>query len=94
MSRSNHQILPILSLLLTASLWGLVWYPLRLLEDQGLSGLWLSLTSYGAVLAVGLVWLAVVHQPEMFQAQLCTFVGIVMWPYQPGASCGSHSAGM
>ena len=57
MSRSNHQILPILSLLLTASLWGLVWYPLRLLESQGLSGLWLSLTSYGAVLAVGLVWL-------------------------------------
>jgi len=57
MSRSNHQILPILSLLLTATMWGLVWYPLRLLEDQGLSGLWLSLTSYGAVLAVGLVWL-------------------------------------
>lgn len=57
MNRSNHQILPILSLLLAATLWGLVWYPLRLLEDQGLSGLWLSLASYGAALAVGLVWL-------------------------------------
>ena len=57
MSRSNHQILPILSLLLTATLWGLVWYPLRLLETQGLSGLWLSLASYGAALLVGLVWL-------------------------------------
>ncbi len=56
-NRSNQQILPILSLLLTATLWGLVWYPLRLLEEQGLSGLWLSLASYGAALAVGLVWL-------------------------------------
>ncbi|HED18963.1 MAG TPA: DMT family transporter [Gammaproteobacteria bacterium] len=57
MSRSNHQILPILSLLLAAVLWGLVWYPLRLLEAQGLSGLWLSLVGYGATLVIGLVWL-------------------------------------
>lgn len=57
MKRSNHHILPVLSLLLTASLWGLVWYPLRLLEGQGLSGLWLTLASYGATLALGLVWL-------------------------------------
>ena len=57
MKRSNHHILPVLSLLLTASLWGLVWYPLRLLEGQGLSGLWVTLASYGAALALGLVWL-------------------------------------
>ena len=57
MQHSNHQILPVLSLLLTATLWGLVWYPLRLLEAQGLSGLWLSLISYGAALTLGLVWL-------------------------------------
>ncbi|MEA2078931.1 MAG: DMT family transporter [Pseudomonadota bacterium] len=57
MKRSNHHILPVLSLLLTASLWGLVWYPLRLLEGQGLSGLWMTLASYGAALGLGLVWL-------------------------------------
>jgi drug/metabolite transporter (DMT)-like permease len=57
MNRSNHHILPVLSLLLTASLWGLVWYPLRLLEEQGLHGLWLSLASYAAALALGLPWL-------------------------------------
>jgi drug/metabolite transporter (DMT)-like permease len=57
MTRSNHHILPVLSLLLTASLWGLVWYPLRLLEGQGLSGLWVTLSSYGATLALGLIWL-------------------------------------
>ena len=57
MTRSNHHILPVLSLLLTASLWGLIWYPLRLLEGQGLSGLWVTLSSYGATLALGLIWL-------------------------------------
>ena len=57
MKRSSHHILPVLSLLLTASLWGLVWYPLRLLEGQGLSGLWVTLSSYGAALVLGLVWL-------------------------------------
>ena len=57
MQHSNHQILPVLSLLVTATLWGLIWYPLRLLEAQGLSGLWLSLISYGAALTLGMVWL-------------------------------------
>jgi drug/metabolite transporter (DMT)-like permease len=57
MNRSNHHVLPVLSLLFTASLWGLVWYPLRLLENQGLHGLWVTLVSYGAALALGLLWL-------------------------------------
>lgn len=50
-------MLPVLSLLLTAFLWGLVWYPLRLLEEQGLHGLWTTLISYAAALLVGLAWL-------------------------------------
>ena len=57
MNRCSHPLLPVFSLLLTATLWGLVWYPLRLLETQGLQGLWLSLSSYGAALLVGLPWL-------------------------------------
>ena len=57
MNRSNHHILPVLSLLLSATLWGLVWYPLRLLDGQGLQGLWVSLASYAAALLLGLVWL-------------------------------------
>jgi len=51
-ARTDHHLLPVFSLLLTASLWGIVWYPLRLLEDAGLHGLWSSLISYGAVLCV------------------------------------------
>ena len=39
---------PVLSLLFTATFWGIVWYPLRLLEQAGLSGSWQMLVSYGA----------------------------------------------
>ena len=40
MTKPYRHWLPVLSLLFTATLWGMVWYPLRLLESQGLSGLW------------------------------------------------------
>lgn len=56
-SKPSPPLLPILSLLLGATLWGVIWYPLRLLEDSGLSGLWTSLTMYLAVIAIGLPWL-------------------------------------
>ena len=41
-----HQLGPILSLLLAATLWGIFWYPLRLLEQHGLHGLWSTLLIY------------------------------------------------
>jgi len=51
-AKPEHRLLPVLSLLFTATLWGVVWYPLRLLEDAGLGGLWSSLLSYGMALTV------------------------------------------
>lgn len=51
-AKPEHRLLPVLSLLFTATLWGVVWYPLRLLDAAGLGGLWSSLFSYGAALAV------------------------------------------
>ncbi len=42
------------ALLFSATLWGVLWYPLRLLEGQGLAGLWSSLVLYGAAGLVGL----------------------------------------
>jgi drug/metabolite transporter (DMT)-like permease len=50
MESSNQQsrLLPVISLLLSATLWGVVWYPLRLLEQQGLAGLWSALLSFAA----------------------------------------------
>ncbi len=53
-SKQSHIILPVLALLLGAILWGLFWYPLRLLEENGLVGLWATLLIYGAALVVGM----------------------------------------
>lgn len=49
---SRH--LPALSILLGASMWGVIWYPMRLLEAQGLSGLWLTLIIYATALIASL----------------------------------------
>lgn len=56
----SHRMLPLLpvaALLLGATLWGVLWYPLRLLEEQGLSGLWLALITNAVAWCVGLPWL-------------------------------------
>lgn len=45
--------LPVASLLVGASLWGVVWYPYRLLGAAGLDGAWASALTYGVALAVG-----------------------------------------
>ena len=44
---------PTLALLAGASLWGVVWYPYRLLAEGGLDGLWSTLFTYGLALVVG-----------------------------------------
>jgi len=52
---------PLLSLLFAASFWGVVWYPLRLLQEAGLSGSWQMLVAYGCAFLV----LALVRWPGM-----------------------------
>ena len=49
-------LLPVVALLFSATAWGVVWYPLRLLEAAGLHGLWVSVISFTAALPVGF-WL-------------------------------------
>jgi drug/metabolite transporter (DMT)-like permease len=39
-----------------AILWGVVWYPMRLLEDRGLQGVWLTLALFGSALLASLPW--------------------------------------
>ncbi len=50
-ARAAKPLLPTLSVLLAAALWGVFWYPLRLLEAHGLSGLWSTLLIYSGTLA-------------------------------------------
>lgn len=51
-AKPGATIFPILSLLLAATLWGVFWYPLRLLEQHGLQGLWSTLFIYSGTLVV------------------------------------------
>lgn len=46
--------LPVLALLLGATLWGVMWWPLRHFERDGLQGPWLSLGIYGILTLLGL----------------------------------------
>lgn len=43
-------LLPVAALLYAATFWGLVWYPVRELEELGVAGLWQTLVAYGAAL--------------------------------------------
>jgi drug/metabolite transporter (DMT)-like permease len=44
---------PTWALLFGAALWGVVWYPYRLLAASGLDGIWASILTYGLALAAG-----------------------------------------
>jgi len=50
----THRMLPVICILLGASLWGVIWYPMRLLEAGGLSGLWLALILYSSAYVASL----------------------------------------
>jgi len=56
-SNSQYNLLPVGALLLSSTMWGVLWYPLRLLESQGLTGLWTSLMMYFAAGLVALPWM-------------------------------------
>ena len=66
---SNRTVgaLPVMSLLLGASLWGVVWYPLRGLEHGGLQGVWLTLILYATALVFSLPRTAR-HLPEFLHS--------------------------
>lgn len=67
---------PILSLLLAATLWGLFWYPLRILEQNGLSGLWATLFIYLGTLPI-LVVLFYRYRDQFYEnATLLIFIAL------------------
>lgn len=63
-SKQEYRLLPVFSLLFTATLWGLIWYPLRLLEQQGLAGVWSAVVSYGVLLCLFL-WVPVRERQDL-----------------------------
>ena len=53
-SKPASPVLPVLALLAGATLWGVIWYPMRLLETAGLNGVWLTLILYASALVFSL----------------------------------------
>jgi drug/metabolite transporter (DMT)-like permease len=60
------RFLPVIALLWAASFWGMVWYPLRLLESAGLNGLWTTLVIFTVAALLGL-WVAWSKRDELWQ---------------------------
>ena len=50
----STSLFPIFALLFGATMWGLVWYPIRLFEAQGLHGLWSSALMYCGTFVVAI----------------------------------------
>lgn len=57
-SNRTSAYLPVAALLVGATMWGVIWYPMRLLETHGLAGIWLTFILYTAALIVSLPWAA------------------------------------
>jgi drug/metabolite transporter (DMT)-like permease len=45
-TKNISTLLPIISCLIAATLWGIFWYPLRVLDELGIPGLWATLIIY------------------------------------------------
>lgn len=53
-ANQSESKLAILSLLFAASMWGFIWYPMRLFEQAGMSVIWLTLVMYLTAAVVSL----------------------------------------
>lgn len=53
---TTHRYLPVASILLGASLWGVIWFPMRQLEAGGLTGLWLTLILFATAFIASLAF--------------------------------------
>jgi drug/metabolite transporter (DMT)-like permease len=49
---------PVWALLAGASMWGVLWYPYRLLAQAGIDGIWSTLVTYGFAFALGVALFA------------------------------------
>ncbi|WP_294248621.1 DMT family transporter [Propionivibrio sp.] len=54
-ARGREKRAAVLSLLTGALIWGLIWYPYRLLRDAGIDGVVASTATYSVALAIGLL---------------------------------------
>lgn len=71
----SHRV-PVFSLLAGASMWGLTWWPMRMLRDLGLSGTWLTIVSSAAAALLLLPW--ALRQHPRWQAHHAALLVIML----------------
>jgi len=54
-NHNQSSLLPAAALLVGASIWGIIWYPIRLLEQAGISGAISTTITYFIALLIGLI---------------------------------------
>jgi drug/metabolite transporter (DMT)-like permease len=54
---SKYNVMPVAGILSGALVWGLIWYPYRILQDMGLSGAFAAMASYVLALLCGALML-------------------------------------
>src|SRR3569832_1234189 len=53
-TNSRSELLPVIVLLFAVCFWGVLWWPLRWLEENGIPGLWASLLLFLSACVIGL----------------------------------------
>lgn len=66
-TKYSSNILPVISLLVSATLWGIAWFPLRVLESSGINGLWTSALVYSVPLILGAIFLVKQYKQILIQ---------------------------
>jgi drug/metabolite transporter (DMT)-like permease len=69
--------LPVTVLLFSSTMWGLSWWPLKAFGEQGLSGPWVALLTYGLVGVAGLPWLWREHAQWRRQTGLLLLIALL-----------------
>ncbi len=72
-SKPGRDIVAIVALLATAFFWGLLWFPMRWLEERGVPGLWATGLLFGSALLTGapLLW--------RYRGQMALRPGLLLW---------------
>ena len=78
LSNQTRPFYPSLAVLIGAILWGVVWYPMRLLEDRGLGALWLTFVIYAAALPYTVRSLGTLNRSPGWLTVLALAAG---WPW-------------
>ena len=67
LSGNNNKTLPVISILIGAVFWGLLWWPLKFFSQTGLTGNLMGVTAYAmvGVVAIPIVW----HQRKLWRTE-------------------------